>query len=110
MRIVRFNFFDRIGHPQAALFFFSRKYRKYPRLTPMTPIGMKILLYFMVVIMNAPLPAPSKTTASGNTQHKDATNAEARLTMPDFMSKIRILTVLPKRFFVIVHRRDRKDR
>lgn len=55
---------------------------------------MKILLYFMVVIMNAPLPTPSKTTASGNTQHEDATNAEARLTIPDFPSKIRILNIL----------------
>ena len=44
--------------------------------------------------MNAPLPAPSKTTASGNTQHKDATNAEARLTIPDFMFKICILFIL----------------
>jgi hypothetical protein len=60
----------------------------------MTPIGMKILLYFMVVIMNAPLPTPSKTTASGNTQHKEATNAEARLTIPDFTLKICILLVL----------------
>ncbi len=56
--------------------------------------------------MNAPLPAPSKTTASGNTQHREATNAEARPAMPDFTFKIRILTVLPKRFFVIVHRPD----
>jgi hypothetical protein len=48
----------------------------------------------MVVIMNAPLPIPSKTTASGNTQHREATNAEARLTIPDFTLKIRILICL----------------
>ncbi len=62
----------------------------------MTPVGMKILLYFMVVIMNAPLPTPRKTTANGKTQQREATNAEARLTIPDFMPDIRILIIAPK--------------
>ncbi len=70
----------------------------------MTPMGIKMLLYFMVVIMNAPLPIPSKTTASGNTQHREATNAEARLTIPDFtsnyafMASPSLLCLIPKLF------------
>jgi hypothetical protein len=42
---------------------------------------MKMLLYFIVYIMKAPLPSPSRTTARGRTQHRDATIAEGRLTM-----------------------------
>jgi hypothetical protein len=34
--------------------------------------------------MKAPLPIPSKTTARGKTQHKEATNAEAKPTILDF--------------------------
>jgi hypothetical protein len=68
----------------------------------MTPIGMKILLYFMVVIMNAPLPIPSNTTVSGKTQQREATNAEARLTIPDFTFKIRILICLQKSYLLEV--------
>ncbi len=67
----------------------------------MTPVGMKILLYFMVVIMNAPLPTPRKTTASGKTQQREATNAEVRLTIPDFMLGIHILIILQNSYSLL---------
>lgn len=67
----------------------------------MTPVGIKILLYFMVVIMNAPLPTPRKTTANGKTQQREATNAEARLTVPDFKLDIHILIILQNRYSLL---------
>jgi len=67
----------------------------------MTPVGMKIWLYFMVVIMNAPLPTPSKTTANGKTQQREATNAEAMLTIPDFMPDIHILIILQNSYALL---------
>ena len=61
---------------------------------------MKMLLYFMVVIMNAPLPIPRKTTANGKIQQREATNAETTLTIPDFMPDIHILIFLLKKLHV----------
>jgi len=58
----------------------------------MTPMGIKIYLYFIVYIINAPLPRPSITTTRGKTQHKDAINAEGRLTNIVFIFDIFIIS------------------
>jgi len=54
----------------------------------------------MVVIMNAPLPIPRKTTANGKMQQREATNAEAMLTIPDFMLDIHILMILQNSYLL----------
>jgi hypothetical protein len=54
----------------------------------MTPTGMKMYLYFIVYIMKAPLPIPSKITTRGKTQHNEATMADGRLTMRGFKLEI----------------------
>jgi hypothetical protein len=49
-----------------------------------------MLLYFIVYIMKAPLPSPSRTTARGRTQHRDVKRkAEAKIV--DMEEKIRDL-------------------
>jgi hypothetical protein len=62
----------------------------------MTPTGMKMYLYFIVYIMKAPLPIPSKITTRGKTQHNEATMADGRLTMMDFKLEIFIISCFPK--------------
>jgi hypothetical protein len=57
-------------------------------------MGIKMELYLIVVIIKAPLPSPSRTTARGKTQHREAMIADGRLVRTGF--KLEILIVYPQ--------------